>query len=461
MLVKSRAQSRVFSRILSSAQQTRHNFSERDWGEYDTWGEVNIRKGKYSDDGRGKSPFDTAKPFKTHENRIMRKVQYRHNWDFEGHNQYEVADELFMQEADPEDPFDEHPLPFYMEYQWNDKVAYETQLRTGVWWHPRDRIQKFFDAHAWEMSVEWAQFRTQDNHHYRSVFAYLQYPDILNPWDNKYEYEMKQLENHVSMLKYMPHTKALQPQLAKELWDLNRTRVTQLKEKYNVTGIDYVAPGEEMKRAKTYRNMYKSPETGPLITPWFGERPSNLQRLPPEQGRAIKKWREMNPETPPQHPDSTRAILVKWIQEFEEKADQLWVEQQVEMQKWVKMFYIDATGDKHRVYGMVGETLLEVSRRWEIPLDGFCMGGDRNELYGWGPMCQFCQIDVAPRWVHTLPPMDWKEEHWTQTYRVLSPTSRLACQIIVTAQMDGFTCSIPQMEGSQSADLDGYTGGCQ
>ena len=32
-------------------------------------------------------------------------------------------------------------------------------------------------------------------------------------------------------------------------------------------------------------------------------------------------------------------------------------------------------------------------------------------------------------------------------------SSRLACQIVVTAQMDGFTCSIPQMEGSQSADM--------
>jgi len=457
MLVNRRAPQRVLNRIVSSVQSVRHNSDDID---YNSWGSVNIRSGKYSDAG-SKSPFDTAKPFKAHESRIMRKVQYRHNWDFEGHNQFEVADELFMQEADPEDPFDEHPLPFYMEYQWNDKIAYETQLRTGVWWHPRDRIQKYFDAHAWEMSVQWAEYRTADNHMYRSVFSFLQYPDVLNPWDNKYEYEMKQLENHISMLKYTPHTKPLQPQLAKELWDLNRTRVTQLKEKYGVDGINYLEPGEEMKRMRSSKNMYKAPETGPLTTPFFGERPSNLARLPPEQGRAIKKWREMNPEVTQQHPDSSKAILAKWLQEFEEKVDALWAEKEVDKHKWVKIFYIDAMGDKHRVYGMVGETLLETSRRWEIPLDGLCMGGDRTEVYTDGPRCQYCQIDVAPRWVHTLPPMDWREEYFTKNYRVFSPTSRLACQIIVTDAMDGFTCAIPQMEGSVNSDMDGYTGGCQ
>jgi len=439
-------------RLIQSVNQVRRNFPDRQWGEYDDWGEINIRKGQYAEN-EGPNPFDNAKPFKTPENRIMRRVNYRFNWDFEGNNPYEVSDELWMQEADPEDPFDEHPLPFYMEYQWNDKVHYETQLRSGVWWHPRDRIQKYFDVNAWEMSIDWAEFILKDNHHYRHPRIYAQYPDILAPWDNKYEYEMKQLENHVSMLKYMPHTKSLQPQLAKELWDLNRTRVTQLKEKYDVKGIDYLQPGEEMKRQRSYRSMYKSKETGPMITPFFGERPSNLARLPTEQGRAIKKWREMNPETAPQHPDTAKNMLVQWITEFEEKVEQRWVEKEVDKHKWVKMFFIDAMGDKHRVYGMVGETLLEVTRRWEIPLDGYCMGGDRLELYGDGPRCQYCQIDIAPRWVHTLPPMDWREEHFHKNFRVYSPTSRLACQIVVTEAMDGFTAAIPQMEGSVNADM--------
>jgi len=342
-----------------------------------------------------------------------------------------------------------------MEFQWHDKEDYENQLRTGLWWEPRDRIQKYWDLHAWEMSVTWAQVLINDNHHKKMKRdkAHLQYPDLLWPWENKYEYEMKNLENFVSMLQYVPHCEALVPQLQRELNDLLSTRVTQLKDKFQVEGLNHLVPGDEMKRMRTYRNMYKAPDSGPMITPWFGDQQSNQRRLPDEQGRAIYKWREKNPQTAPAHPDAEKTELANWIQEFEQNVESAWVDEQVEKQKWVKMFYIDATGDKHRVYGMVGETLLEVTRRWEVPLDGYCMGGDRNELYGWGPTCQFCQIDVAPRWVHTLPPMDWKEEHWTQTYRVLSPTSRLACQIVVTAQMDGFTCSIPQMEGSQSADM--------
>ena len=71
---------------------------------------------------------------------------------------------------------------------------------------------------------------------------------------------------------------ALVPQLKRELDDLNSTRVNQLKEKYNVQGLNHLVPGDEMKRMRTYRNMYKSPETGPMITPWFGELQSNQKR---------------------------------------------------------------------------------------------------------------------------------------------------------------------------------------
>ena len=62
---------------------------------------------------------------------LLRFREYRFNWDFQGHNSHEMAMQEFYQEADPEDPFDEHPLPFYMEYQFHDMESYETQLRTG------------------------------------------------------------------------------------------------------------------------------------------------------------------------------------------------------------------------------------------------------------------------------------------------------------------------------------------
>ena len=75
-------------------------------------------KSQYNDDGRSPSPFDKAKIIPNlSENRVMRRVNYAHNWDFEGQNPRDVMDECYFQEADPEDPFDEHPLPFYMEFQ--------------------------------------------------------------------------------------------------------------------------------------------------------------------------------------------------------------------------------------------------------------------------------------------------------------------------------------------------------
>ena len=89
-------------------------------------------KSVYNDDGRSASPFDKAKIIPNiSENRVMRRINYAHNWDFEGQNPRDIMDECYFQEADPEDPFDEHPLPFYMEFQWHDKEDYENQLRTG------------------------------------------------------------------------------------------------------------------------------------------------------------------------------------------------------------------------------------------------------------------------------------------------------------------------------------------
>jgi len=397
----------------------------------------------------GTNPFDKAKIIKgATENKLMRFREYRFNWDFQGHNSHEMAMQEFYQEADPEDPFDEHPLPFYMEYQFHDMESYETQLRTGMWWNPKDRIAKYRDLHAWEMSVDHADGFFKDNHHWRSPDAFLPYPDILWPWVDKYEYELKQLENHVSMIAYLPYARHLVPQLARELWDIGRTRATTLKERFGVSGVDYLAPQDDQKKQRTAKSMYKDPGTGPLVTPWFGEAQTNIERMPLEQGRAIESWRKTNPEREPMGPETEKAKLAQWILEFETKSDELFIEKEVNKHKWVKVFFIDAMGDKHRVYGMVGETLLETSRRWEIPIDGHCLGGDRAELYSDGPRCHWCQIDIAPRWIHTLPPMDWKEEHHTNYYRILTPTSRLSCQIVVTEQMDGFTCSIPQMSPS-------------
>lgn len=376
---------------------------------------------------------------------ILRKIDYRHNWDYEGHDPHSVADHEFMKEADPEDPFDEHALPFYMEYQWHDQEQYETQLRQGMWWCPKDRIQKYVDIHAWETTMDHLTLYFRDNHHNKAVDAFLQYPDILWPWDDKYEYDVKQLENHVSMFEFIPHCQHLMPQLVRELKDLGATRVTHLKERFDVKGVDYLEPGEEMKRMRTFKHMYRDPDSGPMVHPWYGERQTNQERLPPEQGAAIERWRGRNPERAPLGPETEKARLAAWILQFEQQVDDMYVEKEVSKHKWVKMFFIDGMSEKHRVYGMVGETLLEVTRRWEVPLDGWCMGGDRHELYSDGPRCQYCQIDVAPRWIHTLPPLDWKEEHWTQYYRVMTPTSRLACQIVVTEAMDGFTCSIPSI----------------
>jgi len=121
------------------------------------------------------------------------------------------------------------------------------------------------------------------------------------------------------------------------------------------------------------------------------------------------------------------------------------IDECIDKRDYIKITFIDAEGTKHRVYGVVGESLLNVARRWDVPIDGLCQGGDPNVLYGEGPMCHLCQMDISPQYAHLLPKIRRQEEYHFNRFWTMCPTSRLGCQIKTVKEMDGMVVQIPAM----------------
>jgi len=89
---------------------------------------------------------------------------------------------------------------------------------------------------------------------------------------------------------------------------------------------------------------------------------------------------------------------------------------------------------RHEVEADVGETILEVARRHDIDIEGACEGC---------MACSTCHVVVDPAFFDRLPPASEEETDMLDLAFGLEHTSRLGCQITVTAELDGLTLRLP------------------
>jgi ferredoxin len=61
--------------------------------------------------------------------------------------------------------------------------------------------------------------------------------------------------------------------------------------------------------------------------------------------------------------------------------------------------------------------------------------------------CSTCHVVVAPDWFAKLPPASADEEDMLDLAACVAATSRLACQIRLTAALDGLLVRIPGKAG--------------
>jgi 2Fe-2S ferredoxin len=99
-----------------------------------------------------------------------------------------------------------------------------------------------------------------------------------------------------------------------------------------------------------------------------------------------------------------------------------------------KVVFIERNGARKEVNAQEGTTLLQVAHANGIDMEGACEGS---------MACSTCHVIVEPGWADRLPrPSAAEEDMLDLTYGV-TRTSRLGCQITVTAALDGLTVRLP------------------
>jgi ferredoxin len=81
-----------------------------------------------------------------------------------------------------------------------------------------------------------------------------------------------------------------------------------------------------------------------------------------------------------------------------------------------------------------GDNLLRVGQAAGLPLEGTCEGQ---------MACSTCHVIVAAEWFDRLAPAAEEEEDMLDFAAGARRTSRLSCQIELTADLDGLTVSVP------------------
>lgn len=82
-----------------------------------------------------------------------------------------------------------------------------------------------------------------------------------------------------------------------------------------------------------------------------------------------------------------------------------------------------------------GDTLLDVARAGGIAIEGACLGS---------MACATCHVIVDEEWFERLEPASAEEEDMLDLAESLAATSRLGCQIVMGAGLDGLVVLVPE-----------------
>ena len=99
----------------------------------------------------------------------------------------------------------------------------------------------------------------------------------------------------------------------------------------------------------------------------------------------------------------------------------------------VRFLKADGALDKE-VTGKLGERLLDVAWDAKQPLEGACEGA---------MACSTCHVIVDKEDFERLPPASEEEEDLLDLAAHATRTSRLACQILMTEELEQLTVKVP------------------
>lgn len=100
----------------------------------------------------------------------------------------------------------------------------------------------------------------------------------------------------------------------------------------------------------------------------------------------------------------------------------------------VRVRFTTSRGAVTQTEGLPGDLLLRVGQAAGVPLEGTCEGQ---------MACSTCHVIVGPEWFGTLPPASEEEKDMLDFAAGVQRTSRLSCQIELTADLDGMELLVP------------------
>ena len=103
----------------------------------------------------------------------------------------------------------------------------------------------------------------------------------------------------------------------------------------------------------------------------------------------------------------------------------------------MKIYVYDRDGEKHTVEGTAGDSLMDPLRSADL-VDATC-GGSCS--------CATCHVYVDDKSFALLPAAGEEENEVIEFMEKVEDTSRLACQIRLTEEMDGMAVTVAQEEG--------------
>lgn len=99
-----------------------------------------------------------------------------------------------------------------------------------------------------------------------------------------------------------------------------------------------------------------------------------------------------------------------------------------------KMTFIERDGTRREVDAPVGLSVLEIAHKYGVDIEGACEGS---------LACSTCHVIVDAEWFTKLDTPTEDEEDMLDLAFGLEKTSRLGCQIVITAELDGIVVRLP------------------
>lgn len=101
----------------------------------------------------------------------------------------------------------------------------------------------------------------------------------------------------------------------------------------------------------------------------------------------------------------------------------------------ITIYFILHDGSKQAYKAKIGDTILDVARKYDIDLEGACEGS---------LACSTCHVVVDTKWYDILDQPSDDENDMLDLAFDLQNTSRLGCQIFLSKELDGLIVKLPR-----------------